>query len=194
MASTITTNLNLTQSAAKNKGGRRCAIKFINPDLTAISGETFTDFPLREKFSPTFNQKSEKIVGEDGNVENTEEGNVNAEGKITLLQSDAKTLNFFANDVVNQYCSMVIETGEDTGSGASITKQYWYFPLVKFERGWDGLTYSGRRPEVTFNALSVPSAISLSAASVTAGSTSGWVAGGFSFTVPAGGYFSVTGV
>lgn len=190
MASTITTNLNFTASAAKNKGGLKAALKFINADLTAISGETFTDFPYREKFSPTFNQKAEKIPGEDGNTVNTEEGTVNAEGKIVLLQSDAKTLNFFATDVVNRYCSMILESGEDTGT----TKQYWYFPLVKFERGWEGLDYSGRRPTVTFNALSIPSAISLSAASVTAGSTSAWVPAGFTFNVAVNEYFSVTGV
>lgn len=190
MASTITTNLNFTASAAKNKGGLKAAIKFVNADSTAISGETFTDFPYREKFSPTFNQKAEKINGEDGEVVNTEEGTVVAEGKIVLLQTDAKTLNFFATDVVNRYCSMVLESGEDTGT----TKQYWYFPLVKFERGWEGLDYSGRRPTVTFNALPVTSSNSLSGSSITSGSTSAWVPAGVTFTVPANGYFSVTGV
>lgn len=160
-------NLTRSSNAIKNKGGNLCSLKRVLFDGSVTGTETWFDVGHREKFQLTFEKALEEFRAEDGSIVATESGDVKAEIKIGLMQSDSNTFNFLVNETDNQYYSLVMHTGEGLGA----TNQYLYVPLCRIQTKLD-VTYPNRRPELVITPLATVA--SWNAASLTAGSITGW--------------------
>ena len=159
-------NTTRNSSGIKSKGGNLVALRRVLYDGSVSGSETWFDVSHIEKSELSFERALETYKAEDGEIVATESGDVTAEFKVTLMQSDSNTLNFFMNETDNKYFAVVKYTGE----GLGITKEFVYMPLTRIQTKLN-ISYPGRRPELTITPLAATqtwNAVSLSAGSVTA--------------------------
>lgn len=162
-------NLAKNSNAIKSKGGNLLALRRVLYDGSASGTETWFDAGHREKFQLTFSKALDEFKAEDGNIVATESGDVKAELKITLMQSDSNTLNFIASETDNKFFSCILHTGEGLGT----TNQYLFIPLARIQTDLN-ISYPNRRPELTITPLVTTQ--SWNATSITSAtcSISGW--------------------
>jgi len=180
-------NTNYNKAAIKKRGGKTIAIRRVDSNGNPIANEAFFDLGSKAKSVITIKKTKEPIKDEAGDIVAYDVGELQAEVKITGLQTDSTTLNFFTKEVEDQNFAMISHCGQ--GSGTST--EYAYIPFGEFDYGYE-VDFSTRTFDIMFRPKSPGFSWNANSLSGSTNSTTGWNAA-FSIPNPASLSGSLTG-
>jgi len=180
-------NTRYNTDAIKKRGGKVIAIRRVNSDTTPIANETWFDLGSKSSTDVDISRAKSPINDEAGDPVAYDVEPWKGEVKVTLLQTDANTLNFLLKETENQDFAAIVHCG--LGSGTAT--EYMYCPFVEFDQGFK-TNFKDRTVDVMMR-TKIPN-VAWNANSLTAAnaSTTGWSAN-FGASNPASLSGSLTG-
>lgn len=162
-------NTSYNKAAIKKRGGRVVAIRRVDANGNPIANEVFFDLGSKAKSIITIKKTKEPIKDEAGEIVAYDVGELQAEVKITGLQTDANTLNFFTKEVEDQNFAMISHCGQGSGTAS----EFAYIPFGEFDYGFEvdfsqrtfDIMFRPKTPNFTWHANSLTGATN---------STTGW--------------------
>jgi hypothetical protein len=162
-------NTRYNADAIKKRGGRVTAVCRVDANGSPIAGESFFDLGSKAKSVVTIKKTKEPIKDEAGEIVAYDVGELTAEVKITGLQTDSATLNFFTREVEDQNFKMISHCGQGSGTAS----EYAYIPFGEFDYGYE-VDFSQRTFDVTFRPKTPNFAWSGASLTASTNSTTGW--------------------
>ncbi len=129
MADSIKTRYN--PSAVKKRGGKVIAIRKVDENGNIINGETFFDLGAKSSTDIDISRTKSGIPDEAGDPIAFDPDPWKSDIKVTLLQTDANTLNFLLRETENQDYAVLVHCGYGSGSAT----EYFYAPFCEFDQG-----------------------------------------------------------
>lgn len=125
-------NTSYNTNAIKKRGGKVIAIRRVDSSGNPVVNETWFDLGSKSSTDVDISRSKTPIIDEAGDPVAYDVEPWKAEIKVTLLQTDAATLNFLLKETENQDFAVLVHCG--LGSGT--TTEYMYAPFAEFDQGF----------------------------------------------------------
>lgn len=135
-----------------SKGGKRGAYRRVTVDENGVitpSESTWHNLQYRMKSELEYDEQSEDIYGEAGELQAVETGNTQFGYMLTLSSFDKSLIDFLLDDAgAGKFFQLFV----DFGAGSQSTKFEAFMPLVYIKKKFKG-TFPGRKPDVEIRVL-----------------------------------------